>query len=780
MANKYSRYQLQDAPSNYVDPKKIEVAELLSERYDKNKQSKDLIDRALSQTELMEGDKIHLERAKGKVKGMLNNHVDKGDWENSSLVVQDAAQFIDTDAGLLAGKKSMANRMVELDYIKKARMEGVELLDFGQDVAKTHTSYVYNEEDGTYRTNVYEAAHEKKLDYASKMTSLLKTIKANGSDGWEGITTAKADGVARMMYGNYMSTAEGRQDMRRLMEIDLPQNLPIEERQRMAQNDIMNRLKGVTRQYVFSKHTTPKGGGGSGSGPVAGVGQSTRISTERDAPKSVSTRSANVLNIMKNTENKDEATIAKELENAEKEQKALEDEAIRKAAGGGEEGEARAKKAYARRDALKASYVDAFGEEDGYKMYLASKSATSYTWEVDNTSAEAFSKSTSIGILAGGAAGTVVPVLGTGIGAIGGGFIGLQNGIRKAVDIEKGTISNVIDWQRSDKLQEDGSWMTGLIVDTEEQQLWEEFMGSEDSDKADFSKLNEILGTNLEGKDAAKVKELLTATLKYQYGEEGEIAGHALDKHVEDNGFIDDAQVYKTNTSKEGVAISRLQNTAIKNLEPENHFIITGGNTQEDWDAWTTKDGKSMWKDAKFFGVSEGDARNNVSPKLKIDINGDTRIVQVKEGSDVADSLMRQMGLHNAVNEESYRRDINNYNATQEKPWSVGQDITARVTANVKNSGGDAKDVVSQIKLVEDSVLREQIIAESSLYLSHFHQDKNGVLSLRSPSGALVHAGVPGEVMTPEAWSLYEVQYSDMINELRIGMRGRDYRDISN
>ena len=71
MANKYSRYELQPFPSLYVDNKHPEIAQLLAQRYDANKTSKDLIDRTLSQLELLEGDKTHLERVKTEVKGRL-------------------------------------------------------------------------------------------------------------------------------------------------------------------------------------------------------------------------------------------------------------------------------------------------------------------------------------------------------------------------------------------------------------------------------------------------------------------------------------------------------------------------------------------------------------------------------------------------------------------------------------------------------------------------------------------------------------------------------------
>mgnify|MGYP001223154391 FL=1 len=140
MANKYSRYELQPFPSLYVDNKQPEIAQLLADRYDKNKQSKDLIDRTLSQLELLEGDRGHLERVKTDVKNTLNEHIQKGDWENSSLVVADAAMLVETDAGLIAANKSMKNRQAEIAAVREAKLNGIPMVDFGSDIRKTHQS----------------------------------------------------------------------------------------------------------------------------------------------------------------------------------------------------------------------------------------------------------------------------------------------------------------------------------------------------------------------------------------------------------------------------------------------------------------------------------------------------------------------------------------------------------------------------------------------------------------------------------------------------------------
>ena len=259
MANKYSRYQLQAPTSQYVDPQSVGVNQILRERYDQNKQGKDLIDRSLAQMQVMDGDQALLEGAKTKVKNILGDVTEKGDYENSGLAIQDAANYVDQDPGVLAAKKSYENRLVELQFLRQARMEGKQVLDFGKGAAQNHVSYFFDKNSETFQTSIYEPASESRLDYDAEMSGLLKTIKADSNGkGWEGITVNKADRVAAMMYENYIQSDAGKQDFRRLTELELPDSLSNEQKIVMAKKDIMHRLKGFTRQYVYDKITAPK------------------------------------------------------------------------------------------------------------------------------------------------------------------------------------------------------------------------------------------------------------------------------------------------------------------------------------------------------------------------------------------------------------------------------------------------------------------------------------------------------------------------------------------
>ena len=281
MANKYSRYNLQPYVSQYVNPMSVEVNELLRGRYDQNKESKDLIDRTLAQMEVMEGDKAILEGAKEDVRKELASIVEKGNYEDATLQVQDAANSVETNTGLLAARKSMANRKQEIEFQREARMKGIQILDFGHQASKNHVSYYYDKESESFVTDVYEPMSEQQLDYDKEMRDLLVTIKADSDGkGWEGITQHKADKVASLIYQNYLVSDAGAQDMRRLMELDLPQDIDVETRAQLAKNDIMKRIKGLTRQYVYNKVTAKKGDKNQSNGLIDGILKSGTTSTK--------------------------------------------------------------------------------------------------------------------------------------------------------------------------------------------------------------------------------------------------------------------------------------------------------------------------------------------------------------------------------------------------------------------------------------------------------------------------------------------------------------------
>jgi len=168
MANKYSRYQLQPFLSQYVDPASVEVNQILRERYDTNKQGKDLIDRSLAQLKVMKGDKPLVDKAKSQVKGYLSDVNEKGNYEDAGLAIQDAANYVDQDPGVIAAQASYKNRLSELEFLRTARAEGKQILDFGQGASETHQSYFFDEDSETFKTDIYEHASEQKIGLRSR------------------------------------------------------------------------------------------------------------------------------------------------------------------------------------------------------------------------------------------------------------------------------------------------------------------------------------------------------------------------------------------------------------------------------------------------------------------------------------------------------------------------------------------------------------------------------------------------------------------------------------
>jgi len=246
MANKYSKYALKPYVSTYVDPGSVKVNQILAERYDKNKEKKDLVDRTLGSFNALQGDQYLVQEAKNEVRSSLKGIVQNGNYEDAGLLIDEAIVRMDTDRGLLAAKKSYDNRAQELEWIKKATFEGQQVLDFGRGRAENHNSYTTNSESGALEENIYQPLSEAQLDYNGAMSKLVKGIKG----GTYGVSQGHANNIAKGLYLNYIRSNEGKQDFRRLMELELPQTLSYDERETLAAQDIMKRLKSFTNQYV--------------------------------------------------------------------------------------------------------------------------------------------------------------------------------------------------------------------------------------------------------------------------------------------------------------------------------------------------------------------------------------------------------------------------------------------------------------------------------------------------------------------------------------------------
>tara|TARA_B100000768_G_scaffold164652_1_gene166677 strand:- start:21466 stop:23793 length:2328 start_codon:yes stop_codon:yes gene_type:complete len=254
MANKYSKFELKPFASQYVDPGAVKVSEIYRERFEKNKEKKDLIDQALAQFNVMGGDSHHLDAQKAEIKEQLQGVVAGGNYEDANLVIDEALNNVKTNEALLAAEKSYANRQEELKWQRKAAAEGKQILDWGENAAKQHSSWQYNEKTGKHEANIYQNASEIMLDYNTGIKKFLGTIKSDPT----GLSKSKMDQHAMRIMGGYIRSNEGLQDYKRLVELEYDKNIPLEKRQEMARQDILKRVKIQTDQYVHTK--VPTGG----------------------------------------------------------------------------------------------------------------------------------------------------------------------------------------------------------------------------------------------------------------------------------------------------------------------------------------------------------------------------------------------------------------------------------------------------------------------------------------------------------------------------------------
>ena len=798
MANKYSRYQLQAPTSQYVDPQSVGVNQILRERYDQNKQGKDLIDRSLAQTQVMKGDQALLENAKTKVKNILGDVTEKGDYENSGLAIQDAANYVDQDPGVLAAKKSYENRSAELDFIRQATMEGKQILDFGKGAAQNHLSYFFNEDAESFQTSIYEPASESRLDYDAEMSGLLKTIKADSNGrGWEGITVGKADRVAAMMYENYIQSDAGKQDFRRLTELELPDSLSNEQKIVMAKKDIMHRLKGFTRQYVYDKITAPKG-------------KETQV-ISNDLPKDIFTTSPKTikglvqddvqkqslhnLSILKDKNLSDEEKMSKIKFN----QGALDSSVKRFLDEQGEAGQAKLERW--------KKITKAHNEEGDDRFFELTKSLTAYTNRPDTNLGEALSNAgykslISAGFLASGAAvaGQLGPqalmpeeIVTVPVAGVAGGIGGAIYGFAESFYNQLSNFNNVRDTGRGSDTNNNGEpgffeGLWGEFVDTEEEELMEQLFGGNDMDGKDVSKINEALGTNYTEKDVPRLKDLAMSTYSFMVSEDNGITGDQIMEHVKNTGtavsspgyFIDEG-------TTDGKKIQASIDTSFRKASPEQDFIIHGATTKDERDEFlgTDDNPREYWNNLKVMGVYEANATKNTPIRYLVKNGaGVEKFLELKEGSSLSGQtetgILSMVGdkiaVPGLIKNEKVRQSLNN-TKRQNGNVTAGDYFDAESVAAINENGGTREDAFEYRKALEDNYLLD-IILTNEQYTREFLKDENDMLYLQSDGQNL--PWFTNEGVNTAVWALYQKQNPVIVSTLRRKMRERDVSEIAN
>tara|TARA_R110001606_G_scaffold82008_2_gene188437 strand:- start:12561 stop:14666 length:2106 start_codon:yes stop_codon:yes gene_type:complete len=297
MANKYSRFQLKPYESQYVDPGSVQVTGVLRKRYDDNRASYDMLNRAAGSIKTLDGDRHIKESAINKVEGEFQRTIKVGNFENASRSVSDATNDFISNEGLQFAQQSYANRQSEIKVIDNLRAQGKQVLDFneirdtdpksetfGQVVGHrtdTHSSYHQDPTSGKMVTDVYRPGSEMQLDYTKRMEILLQNIAKGGGStvtksdiaGYskylttQGVSRGKAHRVVEAALDSYIDTNEGTQDYRRLTEIE-----GMSEQD--AKLDMITRMQGVVENQIgqiskptYMKAAAPTGGGGAQFNP---------------------------------------------------------------------------------------------------------------------------------------------------------------------------------------------------------------------------------------------------------------------------------------------------------------------------------------------------------------------------------------------------------------------------------------------------------------------------------------------------------------------------------
>ena len=798
MATKYSKYQIAPMVSQYVASGAVPVITLLRERFEKNKASKDLIDRTLDSVNVMPGDTAIVTDTKKKVREMLGDLYEQGNYEDAGLVIQDAASYVEGNKGLQAAIKSNKNRQAELDFIREQRMKGAQILDFGQGAAAAHTSYYFDKESETFVEDIYEPRSEMMLDYDAEMAGLLKTIKADtilNKDGTmsEGITIGKADQIAALMYGNYIQSEAGIQDMRRLMELELPQNLPQEERARLAKNDIMKRLRGFTRQYVYNKVTAPKGGAKNQNayGGHIGVMNSGTVTTKGMSMETDPHITAlDNLKLLLESENKNDPALISQINLAQVQL----DKTMKKFFMDNND-----PKGYEEWKELKEQHTSS----DDQKFFELTRMLVAPTNTPDTSIMGILNHASKRGLQAGGAtaAGTALVNAIPGFGQVAyGTSVLLGTGVGFGYGIIEGLISgntpfrNVRDWHRGSEANnndhggEKDLW--NRLMDSEEDQLMEELFGDEDPGDMSVEKLNKHLGTSYTEADLPRLQELASAHYTYmaQPNRKDEETGawsprptgDMAVKNIKENGYVIDSNGWTTAVNKDGKTLQGQLDFGIRKMDPSRDFTIMGAPYDTDEDSNYSLFTKDWSEKATITDIYEADPLTNTPLMMQIKVGDQSRLVTFADDANgdqhinggFMTSVSQEWNMPNLVGQEKLRRQLQALQQQQGQPANIGQYIDMQAAYSTSYINGDEAEYLKVKRSMEDQlIVSKMLLAPDSQYAQSFPRDKNDVPYIVTADKQIPWIIPSTGQINLSAWEAYQRMYPELIANLRAQLR---------
>lgn len=798
MATKYSKYQIAPMVSQYVDNGAVPVNTLLRERFEKNKASKDLIDRTLDSVNVMPGDTAIVTETKGKVREMLGDLYEQGNYEDAGLVIQDAASYVEGNKGLQAAIKSNKNRQAELDFIREQRMKGAQILDFGQGAAAAHTSYYFDKESETFVEDIYEPRSEMMLDYDAEMSGLLKTIKADtilNKDGSvsEGITIGKADQVAALMYGNYIQTEAGIQDMRRLMELELPQNLPMEERAKLAKNDIMKRLRGFTRQYVYNKVTAGKGGGKGKNayGGHIGVMNSGTVTTKGMSMETDPHITAlDNLKLLLESENKNDPAITSQITLAQVQL----DKTMKKFFMDNND-----PKGYEEWKELKEQHTSS----DDQKFFELTRMLVAPTNTPDTSIMGILNHASKRGLQGGGAGATiaagvnVIPGAGQlayGASILLGTGVGFGYGVIESLLTKDTPFRNVRDWHRGSEANnndhggEKDLW--NRLMDSEEDQLMEELFGDEDPGDMSVEKINKHLGTKYTEADLPRLQDLASAHYTYmaQPNRKDEETGawsprptgDMAVKNIKENGYVIDSNGWTTAVNKDGKTLQGQLDFGIRKMDPSRDFTIMGAPYDTDEDSNYSLFTKDWSEKATITDIYEADPLTNTPLMMQVKVGDQSRLITFADDANgdqhinggFMTSVAQEWNMPNLVGQEKLRRQLQGLQQQQGQPANIGQYIDMQAAYSTSYVNGDESEYMKVKRSMEDQlIVSKMLLAPDSQYAQSFPRDKNDVPYIVTADKQIPWIIPSTGQINLSAWETYQRMYPELIANLRAQLR---------
>jgi len=242
-------YQFPVYDSMYVDDKRPEIAETLSNRYDANKAEYDALQRTMGAVQTLKGDQPVIQDLQNRISGNMEGVVNSGRYEFGNMAVSDSVTDFMTDQNLISASKSWENRQKELEVIAERRANGLQSYDFGQrpvidpatgmamrdpKTGEVITEHI-TDSHVTSRDGVYQPLSENKLPAEEKARQLMQGIRDNpillgriASSNPElafflrsgkAVTGTKIADVAEAVLPLYMDSSEGMQKMRALQQL---------------------------------------------------------------------------------------------------------------------------------------------------------------------------------------------------------------------------------------------------------------------------------------------------------------------------------------------------------------------------------------------------------------------------------------------------------------------------------------------------------------------------------------------------------------------------------